>query len=58
MKDLYFMNKETGELLPATLAIRDFYKTHKALDAWTDLWQETNIEAENDLDFPDFTKIF
>lgn len=58
MKDILFMNNETGELLPSTEAIKDFYKSHNILEAWTDLWTETKLEAENDLIFPDFTKVF
>ena len=57
MRDVYLMNKETGELIPAQIVIRDFYKTHGFWDSWTDEWIETDIEVENSfLPVPDFTK--
>ena len=55
MKDVYAMSLETGELVPVTKVIREFYKTHNALDAWTDLWEPTSIPVEDsDLAAPDF----
>lgn len=54
MKDVYLMNKATGEIEPATKVIKDFYKTHSYLDAWTDFWTETDIETETDLETPNF----
>lgn len=57
MRDVYLMNKETGELIPAQIVIRDFYKTHGFLDSWADEWIETDIEVENSfLPVPNFTK--
>jgi len=58
MKDVYFMNKETGEILPSSVAIKDFYKTHGILESWTDLWEETNMETETEMASPDFSNIF
>lgn len=58
MKDIYLMKKSTGEIEPATKVIRDFYKTHDALDAWTDEWIETDLEVEDiKIDLPDFTRV-
>lgn len=56
MQDVYFMNKETGELVPGLDVIREFYKTHGALDSWCDEWQETDIKVENSFfDAPNFS---
>ena len=56
MKDIYLMNKFTGELKPATEAIRDFCATHDWRERWTDEWEETELEVENsELAPPDFT---
>ena len=54
MKDVYFVNKLTGEMLPSSEAIRDFYKTHGALESWTDEWTETNEETGEYLSMPNF----
>lgn len=43
MLDEYAMNRETGELKPCTQVIREFYKTHGALEAWTDEWEPTGM---------------
>lgn len=57
MNDVYFMNKETGELVPGLEVIRNFYKIHNALDSWTDFWIETDTPVKDSfLDFPDFAK--
>lgn len=54
MKDEYAMNIFTGELLPCTQAIKEFYKTHGALEAWTEEWKPTGQEADSFLSAPDF----
>ena len=54
MSDVYFMNKFTGELLPSSEAIRDFYKTHGIRDSWTDEWTETKMETGEPLAMPNF----
>ena len=54
LRDELWMNKETGEILPATLAIKDYYKTHGALERWTDLWENTGDYADTFISFPDF----
>ena len=57
LHDEYFMNKETGELMPSGEAIRDFYKTHGALEPWTALWEPTGLEVEDKyIDAPDFSR--
>lgn len=57
MRDLYAMNNETGELIPAEKVISEFYKTHKWNESWTDFYTVTDIEVENTfIPFPDFTK--
>ena len=59
MKDIYVMNKETGEIIPAQQAISEYYKTHGIFDAWTDEWEETDLEVENStVEIPNFTMIF
>lgn len=57
MKDVYLMNKETGEIEPSQKVIAEFYKTHKWNENWTDYWIETELEVENSkIELPDFTK--
>jgi hypothetical protein len=57
MKDVYLMNKETGELIPSQTVFKEFYKTHGIYDSVFDEWEETDIEVENSsIDFPDFSK--
>ena len=57
LQDVYFMNKETGELKPSGEAIREFYKTHGALDRWTDEWQETALPVDGAyIEPPDFRR--
>lgn len=57
LRDVYFMNKLTGELVPSADAIHDFYKSHGWRDRWTNEWEETDISVEGRyLDAPDFTK--
>lgn len=56
MLDEYAMNKETGELVPVTVVIREFYKTHGPLDRWTDEWEPTGFPVEGlELSPPDFS---
>lgn len=52
--DELFMNVETGEVLPGTAAIREFYRSHGALEAWTDIWVPTGEMSEEILTAPDF----
>ena len=56
MHDEYYMNTETGEILPALQAISVFYRDHGPLEAWTDEWIATGMEAESFIDAPDFTR--
>ena len=57
MRDIYVMNNETGEIIPAEKAISEFYKTHKWNENWTDFYTVTDIEVENTfISFPDFSK--
>ena len=57
MKDVYLMNKTTGELVPSKKVFKEFYKTHGIFDSVFDEWKETDIEVENSfLELPDFTK--
>ena len=55
LHDEYFMNKITGELMTGTAAIKEFYKTHGALERWADEWMPTGMEADEILDAPNFT---
>lgn len=57
LKEEYYMNRETGEILTATAAIHDFYKTHGALDRWTDLWIFTGDYAETTITAPNFINV-
>lgn len=54
LRDELFVNKETGEVLPATMAIKDYYKSHGPLEAWTDLWEATGDYADIFISVPDF----
>ena len=57
MKDVYLMNKETGEIVPSKQVFKDFYKTHGVFDSVFDEWIETNMEVEDSyMEFPDFTQ--
>lgn len=59
MKDELVMNKETGEVIPATEAIHIFYtvEKHNALDSWLDDYELTGRDADTDLPMPDFMNI-
>ena len=56
--DELVMNKTTGELIPATEAIKIFYQSHKALESWLDSYELTGMEAETIITPPDFINIF
>ena len=54
MKDVYLMNKETGEIEPSQKVFKEFYKTHGIFDSVFDEWEETNLEVENsEIEKPD-----
>lgn len=57
MKDVYLMNKTTGEILPSQQVFKEFYKTHGIFDSVFDEWTETNLKVENSqIEMPDFTQ--
>lgn len=56
--DELVMDKTTGELIPATEAIKIFYQTHGALESWLDNYELTGTEADTILTPPDFINIF
>ena len=56
--DELVMDKTTGELIPATEAIKIFYQSHKALESWLDSYELTGMEANTILTPPDFINIF
>ena len=56
--DELVMDKTTGELIPATEAIKIFYQSHKALESWLDSYELTGMEAETIITPPDFINIF
>lgn len=58
MKSEYFMNRVTGELLEDTLAIKEFYRTHGALESWLDEWQPTGEYSDMDLEAPNFSAVW
>ena len=58
LKDIYLMNKETGELAPSNQFFREFYRTHDIYASVFDEWVETKIEVDDDfIELPDFTKV-
>ena len=57
MSDVYAMNKETGEIIPCTQAIKLYYSNHGCMESWTDEWIETNLECNIELSMPDFTNV-
>lgn len=52
MKDVYLMNKETGELVESEKVFKEFYKTHGIKESVFTEWEETNIEADNEIGAP------
>ena len=57
MRDEYVMDRETGELIPATEAIRIFYtvERHDIRDAWTDKYTPTGLDVPGSrLEAPNF----
>jgi hypothetical protein len=55
MKDIYLMQKETGEILPSSEVFKEFYKTHGIFDSVFDEWSETELVVDNStIEFPDF----
>ena len=58
MKDIYLVNKITGELLPSEQVISDFYKNHNILESVFDYYNETKVEVESTtISFPNFEKM-
>lgn len=57
MKDELVMNKSTGEVISATEAIHIFYtvEKHNALESWLDDYELTGLEADNEIELPNFT---
>ena len=59
MKDIYLMNKETGELLASSIVFHNFYKTHGIFESVFDFWEETKFLVENSkIKKPNFQKVF
>lgn len=57
MKDLYLMNKETGEIKPSAQVFKEFYKDHGIFESVFDFWIETELEVDGSfMEFPDFAK--
>ena len=57
MKDVYLMNKTTGEIVPSAQVFKEFYKTHGIFDSVFDEWEETDLHVESSMiEFPDFTE--
>ena len=57
LKDIYLMNKSTGELVPSQQVFKEFYKTHNIFDSVFDEWQETNLIVDDSyISMPNFTK--
>ena len=58
LHDELVMDKNTGELIPATEAIKIFYRTHGTLESWLDSYELTGMEAETTITPPDFVNVF
>lgn len=56
MNDELWMNNTTGECVPATRAIREYYRNHGPLDSWTDDYTPTGEYSESTIEAPDFTR--
>lgn len=54
--DELWYNNETGEVVTATQAIRDFYKENDWFLSWTDFYTFTGQYSDTTIDAPDFTK--
>lgn len=55
----YFMNKETGELATYSQACKEFYsKPRGYLESVFDEWSETDLQSDEPVAVPDFTKVF
>lgn len=54
--DELWYNNETGEVVTATQAIRDFYKENDWFLSWTDYYTFTGQYSITMIDAPDFTK--
>ena len=56
MKDIYLMNKTTGEIVPSQEVFKTFYKTHGIFDSVFDEWIETDmLVSDSEVSLPDFT---
>ena len=60
LHDELAMNKATGEVLPATKAIYQYYtvEKHGCLDNWLDEWELTGLEADSFIGVPNFSNVF
>lgn len=59
LKYNYFMNRETGEILTYSQVNKIFYSVPRRWDeSIFDEWQETDIESDEAIAFPDFSKVF
>ncbi len=53
-----WMNLETGELVPASRIIKDFYKHHGGLEDWRQGWEFSGMYDETSvLQAPDFAGV-
>lgn len=53
------MNKETGDLVTYSQAVKEFYKTPRGyLECVWDAYVETDIESDEDISFPDFLNLY
>jgi len=56
--DELWYNNETGEVVTATQAIRDFYRENAWFLNWTDYYTFTGQYSVTTIEAPDFTKTF
>ena len=54
--DELWYNNETGEVVTATQAISEFYKTNAWDAQWTNYYTFTGLYSDTTIDAPDFTK--
>ena len=56
--DELWYNNETGEVVTAAQAIREFYKDNDWFLSWTDYYTFTGQYSVTTIEVPDFTKTF
>jgi hypothetical protein len=55
--DELWYDNETGEVMTATRAIKEFYNTNEWFERWTDYYTFTGEYSVETIDYPDFERI-